>query len=737
MGWLIGNYFAEQKPDQPHWNVRNTYQNLDVGYSHLHDACTSSSSEKKVLTRECGADYSYLIGNVFNNVSTPIDFGWQANANSWHRVADSVGLDSALPRNFYINRKDQKSSGNQGPESAAIVGNGSNSTENSGFGALVTPIASSWADYPPEVRLEVTMSGKSAKLKAAATDDRDTPRVEFFVDWVKVASKTAPPYEVTVDLSNHPRKYAYIYARAFDGTAIFEHRVPSSSGNEIQGPYQQRAYSEVTEIGPEFLVTRQGSPAPAVLKAITIAPAVATALPGGSIKFSAAGWDQSGNSFSINPTWKVSGGGSVSQSGLLTAGAAEGGPFTVSATVGSVSGSARYTIKAQPIDREPEDSQLVVSDLTAASGKAYRVVDALTVGSPVYIDRDYGYTNVSPIVQGKTYVMTANDDKNLTGVPSISFRVNRDVTVYVAYDSRASSLPDWLKDWASTGLTLDSTDVLLKLYAKDFAAGPVTLGGNLATGSAGSSSNYTFVTVGQNGSTDDAGVPDQGPEKTLTTIIVAPDTARVPSGSSVQFTATGQDQLGDTFPVNPTWQVSGGGSIDQSGLFTAGTGEGGQFTVTVSQGSVSGTASVSMLSHLVLSDFTVASSQAYRVEEALEVGDSVYIDRDYTYASVPGSIQGETYIQTANIDKVRTEAAFLTFSVNRDVTVYVAYDSRATSLPAWMAGWSNTGSSLTSTDVPLDLYARDFAAGPITLGGNLATGAADTNSNYTVAIVPR
>ena len=24
VGWLVGNYFAEQNPDQPHWNVRNS-----------------------------------------------------------------------------------------------------------------------------------------------------------------------------------------------------------------------------------------------------------------------------------------------------------------------------------------------------------------------------------------------------------------------------------------------------------------------------------------------------------------------------------------------------------------------------------------------------------------------------------------------------------------------------------------------------------------------------------------
>ncbi|HEU0021232.1 MAG TPA: Ig-like domain-containing protein, partial [Dehalococcoidia bacterium] len=665
------------------------------------------------------------------NVSTPIDFGWQANANSWHRVADSVGLDPALPRNFNINRKDQKVAGNQGPESAAIVGDGSKSTSNASFDALVTPIATAWADYPPQIKLGVTMSGKSATLKATATDDKDTPRVEFFVDWDKVATMTAPPYEVTVDLSNHPRKYAYIYARAFDDTVVFEHRLPpDGSGKEIQGPYQQRAYSQVTEIGPEFLVSPQAPPAPAVLNAITLAPAVATALPGGSIQFSAAGSDQYGNSFPINPTWKVSGGGSVSQSGLLNAGSAEGGPFSVSATVGSVSGSASFTVEAQP-----GDSRLAVSNLKAVSGKAYQVVDGLSTGSPVYIDRRYAYTDVPVIIQGKTYVRTANDDKNRTEVPSVSFSVDRAVRVYVAYDARASALPSWLRDWANTGQTLESTDVSLELYVKDFAAGSISLGGNLATGAVGAGSNYTLAIADQDGPIDDVVITVPEPA-TLASITVDPANATALPGGLVQFTATGQDQDGAPFLINPAWEVTGGGSIDQSGLLTAGTAGGGPFTVTASQGLVSGTATVSLVVQLVLSDLTVASSQAYQVLKGLKVGDSVYIDRTYTYISVPATIQGATYLQTANIDKNRTEPSFLAFSVNRAVTVYVAYDSRATSLPAWLAGWSNTGSTLNNTDVLLDLYAKEFAAGPITLGGNLAAGAAGAGSNYSVAIVP-
>jgi hypothetical protein len=95
-------------------------------------------------------------------------------------------------------------------------------------------------DYPPTVKLDVTFNGKTVTMKATADDNKGVTRVEFFVDWVNVGTRNAPPYEVSVDLANHPRKYAYLYVRAFDGSRQF-------------GGYEQRAYSTVIELGPEFL----------------------------------------------------------------------------------------------------------------------------------------------------------------------------------------------------------------------------------------------------------------------------------------------------------------------------------------------------------------------------------------------------------------------------------------------------------------------------------------------------
>jgi hypothetical protein len=84
------------------------------------------------------------------------------------------------------------------------------------------------------------------------------------------------------------------------------------------------------------------------------------------------------------------------------------------------------------------------------------------------------------------------------------------------------------------------------------------------------------------------------PPPTLTSITLSPASASVHSEGSIQFTAQGLDQNGDPFPILPTWSVSGGGTVDQTGLFTVGSTPGGPFTVTAADNSVSGTAQVSV-----------------------------------------------------------------------------------------------------------------------------------------------
>lgn len=138
--------------------------------------------------------------------------------------------------------------------------------------------------------------------------------------------------------------------------------------------------------------------------------------------------------------------------------------------------------------------------------------------------------------------------------------------------------------------------------------------------------------------------------------------------------------------------------------------------------------------NLSITGITLSTGATAQLDSSFAVGDSVFTDRTFTWASV-GTIGGKQWIRTPNNDKNNTAASYLQFTVNTPVTVYVLYDERATALPNWMSTFTNTGQLLTITgDVSRNVYSKTYPAGTITLGGNLATGAAGAGSNYSVVV---
>jgi hypothetical protein len=82
------------------------------------------------------------------------------------------------------------------------------------------------------------------------------------------------------------------------------------------------------------------------LTSIVVTPATATVAVLGTRIFGAAGRDQFGANLAITPTWSVGGGGTISTAGVFTAGSTPGGPFTVTATSGAITGTAAVTVSA-------------------------------------------------------------------------------------------------------------------------------------------------------------------------------------------------------------------------------------------------------------------------------------------------------------------------------------------------------------------------------------------------------
>ena len=84
------------------------------------------------------------------------------------------------------------------------------------------------------------------------------------------------------------------------------------------------------------------------LTSITVTPASASVATGGTQAFTATARDQFGVALSPQPafTWAVSGGGTISATGLFTAGSTAGGPYTVTASSGGINGTASVTVTA-------------------------------------------------------------------------------------------------------------------------------------------------------------------------------------------------------------------------------------------------------------------------------------------------------------------------------------------------------------------------------------------------------
>jgi hypothetical protein len=100
-----------------------------------------------------------------------------------------------------------------------------------------------------------------------------------------------------------------------------------------------------------------------------------------------------------------------------------------------------------------------------------------------------------------------------------------------------------------------------------------------------------------------------------------------------------------------------------------------------------------------------------------------YIDRNYSFLTAPAQYVGLPYIRTANGDMRDTSDAFLTFEVNRPVTLYLLYSTSAVTPPDWVtSGFTPTGDQITRQYQTWDVWAADYAAGEIVLGGNRAAG---------------
>lgn len=124
-------------------------------------------------------------------------------------------------------------------------------------------------------------------------------------------------------------------------------------------------------------------------------------------------------------------------------------------------------------------------------------------GSLLYRDRGWRITTIPAELDGAVGIATFAEDRKSQEASHLVFEIDREADVWVGIDTRsaknARKVPDWMKDWESTGLKIYSKTAgnsTFQLYRRRFPAGTVTLGGNHHGGDTGAGVNYTvLVTV--------------------------------------------------------------------------------------------------------------------------------------------------------------------------------------------------------------------------------------------------
>ena len=135
----------------------------------------------------------------------------------------------------------------------------------------------------------------------------------------------------------------------------------------------------------------------------------------------------------------------------------------------------------------------------------------------------------------------------------------------------------------SGGGTIDSKGV----FSASTVGGPFTVTATAVSASTASKALVGTATV----------TVTSGAGRVLTSISIAPANCKRARRGAQQFVPTAKDQYGNPLylPIIYTWSVSGGGTIDTFGLFTATT-AGGPFTVSASFENIAGTATVTVVS---------------------------------------------------------------------------------------------------------------------------------------------
>ena len=348
-----------------------------------------------------------------------------------------------------------------------------------------------------------------------------------------------------------------------------------------------------------------GVSAPGGLASLSVTPNPQVLAVGATQQFTAVGLDASGIPISATTTFSVvAGGGTITPSGLFTAGVGVGTfASTVKATSGSLSAVATVTVVAGPL------ATIVVTPnpvtLQTGATQQYTAVGKDASGNVVVFTPTWSVVAGGGAINGAGLFTAGTATGTYTNtVQASGLGITGTATVTVTAGPLASIAvtpnPVTLATGATQAYTAAGTDAngnavaITPVWSVVAGGGAISAAGVFTAGNTpGTFTNTVKATSGSVSGTATVTVTAGA----LATITVTPNPATLGTGATQTFTAVGTDGSGNVVAITPTWAVvAGGGTIDiASGLFTAGSVTGTYTnTVRASVGGVTGFATVNV-----------------------------------------------------------------------------------------------------------------------------------------------
>ena len=141
-----------------------------------------------------------------------------------------------------------------------------------------------------------------------------------------------------------------------------------------------------------------------------------------------------------------------------------------------------------------------------------------------------------------------------------------------------------------------------------------------------------------------------------------------------------------------------------------------------------------------ITNFTVASDGEYEIVlNGLTRGAKAFTDQEIRIDEFPSSFEDLTYISTSTKDKFNTESEFISFTVSKDIFIFIIWDERFEEKPDWMSSYSRLPTQFNmsaSGGAVYDIYRAEYPSGNVVLGANYTEAEDGDFGMYLIVVAP-